>query len=137
MLIRLTRTVRALLRPYRPRHAARTAPAPRTPDPADADRALVAAMNAGRWTALDYLHAIGFPEAERYASAFGREAAKAWRARYGADPFAACGAYVNGRIRLVFGYPDTGTLQAAAWEYKRTAEFLHNRRTEALHALAA
>lgn len=133
----LTRIARALLRPYRPRHAARTTPAPWRPDPADTDRALVAAMNTGRWTAADYLEAIGFPEAERYASAFGRKAAKAWRAQYGTDPFAACGAYVNGRIRLVFGYPDTATLQAAAWQYKRTAEFLHNRRTEALRALAA
>lgn len=134
---RIARAAAHLLRRHQPRHAARSARGPWLPDGADLDRALIAAMNAGRWTAADYLEAIGFPEAERYASAFGRKAAEAWRTAHGTDPYAACAAYVNGRIRLVFGYPDTGILQMAAWEYKRTREYLDERRAEALHALAA
>lgn len=101
-------------------------------------RAIAAAHNAGWHTAVDYLRGIGFPEAERYASAFGAVAADRYRAVHGAEPFDGCVAVVNGRLRHgVFGYADTAELQAAAYEYKRTHEFLTVQRATALHALAA
>lgn len=140
------RTPRAARR-YEARHAARAAAtARRTREesprrgarPAThVQRALCAAANAGYTTAADYLNAIGFPEAERYASAYGRVAAKLYRQAHGVNPYGGCLAIVNGRLWQVFGYADTADLQAAAYSYARTRQFLNERRSAALHALAA
>lgn len=134
-------------RRYEARHAARavaTARRAREESPrrgarpaTHVQRALCAAANAGYTTAADYLNAIGFPEAERYASAYGRVAAKLYRQAHGVNPYGGCLAIVNGRLWQVFGYADTADLQAAAYSYARTRQFLNERRSAALHALAA
>jgi len=90
------------------------------------DRAIVAARNtnAGLMTVGEYLHGIGFPEADLYASAFGRACAKAYRANHNAEPQRVYAA-VNGRIRRSqFGYADVADLLAGVHVYSRTAEFL-------------
>lgn len=134
-------------RRYEARHAARataTARRHRVERPRRGARpathvlyALAAAHNAGWHTAADYLRGIGFPEAERYAAAFGRVAAQTYRTVHGTDPFDGCVAVVNGRLRDCFGYAGTAELRAASYSYARTAEFLADRRAAALHALAA
>ncbi len=128
------------LRRYEARHAARTA-ARYAERPyrvtGHRERAVCAVANAGRTLAVDYLVSIGFPEAERYASAFGRACAKQYRETHGADPYKGCLVVVRGRIHRVFGYVAIEDLEAGAYSYKRTREFLAGRRSAALHALAA
>lgn len=89
------------------------------------DRAIVAARNAsaGLMTAGEYLRGIGFPEAERLASAFGRACAKTYRKNHNAEPAHAY-AIANGRIRTQFGYADAADLLAGAQAYAPTAAFL-------------
>lgn len=90
------------------------------------DRAIVAARNAnaGLMTVGEYLRGIGFPEAERLASAFGRKVAETYRVNHGAEPRRTYAA-VNGRIRRSqFGYTDAADLLAGALVYKPTAAFL-------------
>lgn len=90
------------------------------------DRAIVAARNAnaGLMTVGEYLRGIGFPEADQFASAFGRKVAEAYRANHGTEP-ARTYAAANGRIRRSqFGYTDAADLLAGAKAYKRTAAFL-------------
>lgn len=122
------------LRRYEARHAARSTGHRLI---GHHDRALIAVANAGRITAVEYLLAIGFPEAERYASAFGRAVAAQYRKSHGEDPYDACLVVVRGRIHRVFGYEAIEDLQAGAYSYARTREFLADRRVAALHALAA
>lgn len=90
------------------------------------DRATVAARNtnAGLMTVGEYLNGIGFPEADRLASAFGRKAAKTYRTNYGVEPQHTYAA-VNGRIRpSQFGYANVADLRAGALAYGPTAAFL-------------
>lgn len=90
------------------------------------DRAIVAARNAnaGLMTVGQYLHGIGFPEAERLASACGRKVAETYRENHGTEP-ARILAAVNGRIRRSqFGYTDVADLLAGAEAYGPTAAFL-------------
>lgn len=90
------------------------------------DRAIVAARNANAalMTVGEYLHGIGFPEADRLASAFGRACAKVYRENRNAEP-ARIYAAVNGRVRRSqFGYADVADLLAGALAYKPTAAFL-------------
>lgn len=129
----VVRTGRALRR-YEARHAARGG---RHRAVGHRERALILEANAGRTTALAYLLAIGFPEAERYASAFGREVAKQYRATHGVDPYSGCLVVVHGRMQHVFGYDDLADLYAGAYSYARTREFLAAQRAASLHALAA
>lgn len=94
------------------------------------DRAIVAARNAnaGLMTVGEYLHGIGFPEADRLASAFGRACAKTYRANHDAEPLRIYAA-VNGRIRRSqFGYSDVADLLAGAEAYPGTAQFLKEQR---------
>lgn len=140
------RTGRALRR-YEARHAARVearhrrtrqeSPRRQAHPTTHMQRAIVAAANAGYTTAADYLLAIGFPESERYASAFGREVAKQYRKTHGEDPYRGCLAVVHGRMQHVFGYEDIADLYAGAYSYARTREFLAAQRAASLHALAA
>lgn len=105
---------------------ARTEQRPGRPVIGHRDRAIVAARNtnAGLMTVGEYLHGIGFPEADQFASAFGRACAKTYRATHSAEPLRIYAA-VNGRIRRSqFGYADVADLLAGARVYSRTAEFL-------------
>jgi len=114
------------LRRYEQRAQARTEQRPGRPVIGHRDHAIVAARNtnAGLMTVGEYLHGIGFPEADLYASAFGRACAKAYRANHNAEPQRIYAA-VNGRIRRSqFGYADVADLLAGAHVYSRTAEFL-------------
>lgn len=96
------------------------------------DRAIVAARNtnAGLMTVGEYLHGIGFPEADQFASAFGRACAKTYRKNHGTEP-AHTYAIANGRIRTQNGYANAADLLAGAKGYKRTAEFLAAEQTAA------
>jgi hypothetical protein len=107
------------------RRQARTEQRPRRPVIGHHDRAIAAAHNAntGLMTAAQYLHGIGFPNADQYASAFGRACAKIYRRTHKADP-ATVYAIGNGRIRNMYGYADVADLLAGAEAYKRTAAFL-------------
>lgn len=87
-------------------------------------RALIAAANAGRMLVVDYLRGIGFPEADRYASAAGRAVAKQYRQAHGAEPYDRCIVVINGIMRSCMGYTDAADLLAGALAYKRTAAFL-------------
>jgi hypothetical protein len=114
------------LRRHEQRAQARTEQRPGRPVIGHRDRAIVAARNtnAGLMTVGEYLHGIGFPEADLYASAFGRACAKTYRASHGVEPQRIYAA-VNGRIRRSqFGYADVADLLAGANAYSRTAEFL-------------
>lgn len=113
------------LRRHEQRVQARTEQRPGRPVIGHHDRAIVAARNAnaGLMTAGEYLHGIGFPEADRLASAFGRATAKAYRKNHNAEPAHAY-AITNGRIRTQFGYTDAADLLAGAEAYKPTATFL-------------
>lgn len=118
------------LRRHEARAQARTEQRPGRPVIGHMDRAIVAAHNAGLMTAGEYLRGIGFPEAERYASAYGRATAAAYRETHGAEPQDAY-AIANGRIRTQYGYTDVAELLAGAKVYKRTAEFLAAEQTAA------
>lgn len=114
------------LRRYESRAQARTEQRPGRPVIGHMDRAIVAARNAnaGLMTVGEFLHGIGFPEADRLASAFGRACAKAYRTNHDAEPQRLYAA-VNGRIRRSqFGYTDAADLLAGARAYKPTAAFL-------------
>ena len=114
------------LRRHEQRAQVRTEQRPGRPVIGHRDRAIVAARNtnAGLMTVGEYLHGIGFPEADLYASAFGRACAKTYRANHGAEPQRVYAA-VNGRIRRSqFGYADVADLLAGAQVYQRTAAFL-------------
>lgn len=90
------------------------------------DRAIVAARNAnaGLMTVGEYLRGIGFPEADRLASAFGRKVAETYRENHNAEP-ARILAVANGRVRRSqFGYADVADLLAGAEAYGPTAAFL-------------
>lgn len=104
------------LRRYESRAQARTEQRPGRPVIGHMDRAIVAARNAnaGLMTVGEFLHGIGFPEADRLASAFGRACAKAYRTNHDAEPQRLYAA-VNGRIRRSqFGYTDAADLLAGA-----------------------
>lgn len=133
--IATSRTWRRATRRHEARHAARTAEHPYRVT-GHHERALCAATNAGHTLAVDYLLSIGFPEAERFASAFGREVAKQYRKTHGEDPYKGCLVVVRGRMTRCYGY-DVADLVAGAYCYKRTREYLAGQRTAALHALAA
>lgn len=108
------------------RAQARTEQRPGRPVVGHRDRAIVAARNAnaGLMTVGEYLHGIGFPEADRLASAFGRKVAETYRANHNAEPLRILAA-VNGRIRpSQFGYADVSDLLAGAEAYGPTAAFL-------------
>jgi hypothetical protein len=114
------------LRRHEQRAHARTEQRPGRPVIGHRDRAIVAARNtnAGLMTAGEYLRGIGFPEADLYASAFGRAVAKTYRANHNTEPKRIYAA-VNGRIRRSqFGYADAADLLAGAYVYSRTTEFL-------------
>lgn len=119
---------------YTPRHAA---PTTTRRAALHCRRALLACANHGRMTAEQYLAGIGFPEPERYASAFGRTVAKAYRASHGAEPYRGCLADINGRLHRCFGYADVADLYAGALVYKRTAAFLAEQRESGLRELSA
>ncbi|NUQ98298.1 MAG: hypothetical protein HOY79_17700 [Streptomyces sp.] len=121
------------LRRHEQRAQARTEQRPGRPVIGHQDRAIVAARNAnaGLMTAGEYLHGIGFPEADRLASAFGRATAKAYRKNHDAEPAHAY-AIANGRIRTQFGYADAADLLAGALVYKHTAAFLAAEQTAAI-----
>jgi len=124
---------RILRRRYVPRHARRAGWSF-----VDHQRAvLLRAANRGHMTALEYLVGIGFPEAERYASAFGRVVAAEYRKTHGAEPYRGCLVDVKGRMHRCFGYADVADLYAGAYSYRRTREFLMAQRTSALADLAA
>ncbi len=114
------------LRRHETRAQARTEQRPGRPVIGHMDRAIVAARNAnaGLMTVGEYLRGIGFPEAERLASAFGRKVAETYRANHHAEPLRILAA-VNGRIRCSqFGYTDVADLLAGALVYGPTAAFL-------------
>lgn len=113
------------LRRAEARRQARAEQRPGRPVIGHRDRAIVAAHNAnlGLMTAGQYLHGIGFPEVDQYASAFGRACAKIYRRTHHAEP-AIVYATANGRIRRMNGYADVADLLAGAESYKRTAAFL-------------
>ena len=114
------------LRRHEQRAQARAEQRPGRPVIGHRDRAIVAARhaNAGLMAAGEYLHGIGFPDAERLASAFGRACARAYRANHGTEPQRIYAA-VNGRIRRSqFGYADVADLLAGARAYRPTVEFL-------------
>lgn len=100
-------------------------------------RALIAAANTGRMLVVDYLNGIGFPEADRYASAAGRATAKAYRKTHGRDPYAGCKVIVNGVVRSCMGYTDVADLHAGAVAYRRTATFLAEQQNTAVRELIA
>ena len=91
--------------------------------------ATVDRANAGRVTAAEYLVAelgAGAAFVHSYASPFGREIAKAYRAAFGAEP-AKCGLARRGlRLVPVFAYSaeELPVLAEAALAYRRTAELL-------------
>lgn len=113
------------LRRAKARRQARADQRPGRPVIGHHDRAAVAAHNAntGLMTVGEYLHGIGFPEADRYASAFGRACAKVYRRNHHGEPLTVY-AIGNGRIRLMYGYANVADLLAGAEAYKRTAAFL-------------
>lgn len=102
------------------------------------DRAIVAARNAnaGLMTVGEYLRGIGFPEADRLASAFGRKCAKVYRENHNAEPAHAY-AIANGRIRTQNGYADVADLLAGARVYKPTAAFLAEQQDTIVRELIA
>ncbi len=112
-------------RRHEPRTQARTEQRPGRHVIGHMDRAIVAARNAnaGLMTVGEYLHGIGFPEADRLASAFGRACAKAYRKNHNTEPSHAY-AIANGRIRTQNGYADVADLLAGAEAYRPTAAFL-------------
>lgn len=115
------------------RTQARTEQRPGRPVLGHMDRAIVAARNtnAALMTAGEYLHGIGFPDADQFASAFGRHAAEVYRANHDTEPPRIYAA-VNGRIRRSqFGYADAADLLAGALAYRRTAEFLNEQQATA------
>lgn len=114
------------LRRHETRAQARIEQRPGRPVIGYMDRAIVAARNAtaGLMTVGEYLRGIGFPEAERLASAFGRKCAKAFRENHNAEPQRILAA-VNGRIRhSQFDYANVADLLAGAEAYAPTAAFL-------------
>lgn len=114
------------LRRHEARAQARAEQRPGRPVIGHQDRAIVAARNtnAGLMTVGEYLRGIGFPEADRLASACGRACAKTYRANHNAEPQRIWAA-VNGRIRRSqFGYADVADLLAGAEAYGPTAAFL-------------
>lgn len=114
------------LRRHEQRAQARTEQRPGRPVIGHMDRAIVAARNtnAGLMTVGEYLRGIGFPEADRLASACGRATAAEHRKNHNAEPQRLYAA-VNGRIRRSqFGYTDAADLLAGARAYKPTAAFL-------------
>lgn len=132
--IATARAWRRITRRYEARHAARTS-GHRVVD--HHQRALIAYRNAGHTLAIDYLRSIGFPEADKYASAFGRAVAAQYRKTHSAEPYKGCLVIVRGRLTRCYGYADDADLVAGAYAYKRTREHLASQRTTALHALAA
>lgn len=114
------------LRRHESRAQARTEQRPGRAVLGHMDRAIVAARNtnAGLMTVGEYLRGIGFPEADRLASACGRKVAETYRENHNAEPQRILAA-VNGRIRpSQFGYADVADLLAGALAYKPTAAFL-------------
>lgn len=85
------------------------------------DRARVTAT-AG-WGAADYLTSIGFAEAGRYASAFGRAVAKAYRAAHNTEPAKSGLAIVNGLLVRTFRY-NADDMRNGAKAYGRTSNLI-------------
>lgn len=90
---------------------------------------LVARWNAGRVTAEAWLAESLGADAEfvrRYASPFGREVAKVYRARFGAEPPRSGSAWRSRMLVDCFAYSaeELPTLEEAARTYKRTALLL-------------
>lgn len=81
------------------------------------DRARVTAT-AG-WGAADYLTSIGFAEAARYASAFGRKVAETYRAAHNTEPVKSGLAIVNGLLVRTFRY-NADDMRNGAKAYGRT-----------------
>jgi len=101
-------------------------------------RALILVCNAGRIDAAGYMRAVGFHgevpanalaadieyEVRRFSSPFGRACAKAYRAKYGREPYRHFQALVDGVWRRVMAYDDVADLYAGALSYKRMREHL-------------
>lgn len=91
--------------------------------------ALVARWNTGRVTAEAWLATVPGVDAEfvrRYASPFGREVAKVYRARFGTEPVRAGSAWRSRMLVDCFAYSaeELPALEEAARSYKRTALLL-------------
>ncbi|MFB6567346.1 hypothetical protein [Streptomyces noursei] len=89
---------------------------------------LYTAISAGMLLVRRYLTGRGIDEAfaDRYGSAYGRTAAKLYRASHGgAEPLKAW-SQVNGKWRRVNGFlpVDAPVLEEAFVTYKRTAEYV-------------
>lgn len=88
---------------------------------------LYATISAGMVLARPYLTGRGIDQgfADRYGSAYGRTAAKVYRAEHGTEPRKAW-SNVNGKWRRVNGYlpTETAVLDTAFATYKRTAEYV-------------
>lgn len=78
-------------------------------------------------TVKPFLHARGYDQefVQRYASPFGRHAAKAYRAANGGRDPQTTKRRINGKLRDVFQYaPGHPALEIALTTYKRTAEYV-------------
>jgi hypothetical protein len=101
-------------------------------------RALILVCNADRIDAAGYMRAVGFHgevpanapaadveyEVRRFSSPFGKACAKAYRVKYGREPFRHFQALVDGVWRRVMAYDDVADLHAGALAYKRMREYL-------------
>ncbi len=85
-------------------------------------RAVVAASRDGHLFAGDYLATLGVDA--RFASAFGKATAKAYKANHGVSPNRGGKTIVNGRIRPTFRYSNPLDLIAGALAYARTREIV-------------
>jgi len=117
-------------------------------------RALILVCNTGRIDAAGYMRAVGFHgevpadaapevieyEVRRFSSPFGRACAKAYRAKYGREPYRHFQALVDGAWRRVMAYDDVGDLYARAMAYKRMRDHLaaeQNLNTDRRHLVNA
>jgi hypothetical protein len=101
-------------------------------------RALILVCNADRIDAAGYMRAVGFHgevpagapaadveyEVRRFSSPFGKACAKAYRVKYGREPYRHFQALVDGVWRRVRAYDDVADLHAGALAYKRMREYL-------------
>ena len=86
-------------------------------------RAMLAYRNAGKVTTAEFLASIGADAdtIRRFASAFGRKVAQAYRAATGSEPTKNGAALVRGQLMRVFAYADRSLLESTARGYHATA----------------
>lgn len=86
-------------------------------------RAMLAYRNAGKTTTAEFLASIGADTEtiRRFASAFGRKVAQAYRAATGSEPTKNGAALVRGQLMRVFAYADRELLANVARGYHATA----------------